>query len=1143
MAAQDLKCICLYGRGFGLDLPEAPAEDLLIEGLWLFVELYALDMTAVSIVSYAAANSHAGLEEEIRNFEAWLPEEARRTAAYYTKVREALSSAAVRVREAAAATNAAPVLQSAPAPRQAASPAGKIAGDGFMMGWNWPFIPREGSFYARHLSQHGYTADRIFELAREAGIDYVRPDDQNVFDWPDVEKQPGSYDWTRVDEILALAKKHGFPIYLPIPLGTTAAPDWLTNRLGAAASLGTPAKVQPWEHMFFMGMPNTRDVYAPANLFNQEVAAAFARYVTALVRHVKNSGVSIVAVDLIGPRRMPDDFSDAGLKRWRSWLERKYGSSPLPWDSGMKPSEAALPNPDFFSATNAATRRQLLDYVKWREDDFCRYVWTGVEAVRQADPHVPITCFYGETMEFNDGAFGRHHEHLVQELGLVPFHFTPGHNFYDNLRRAYSPAGFSGCTTHTGSGNAFAQYAFSSFIHDSLVIHTWPCPIARGFYWGDCFPYPDLRWRWSALNSWRRFLDRAQGMAPEMLHTKPAPQVAMLWSDTTHKFQSFIKDWVGGTYGFRADAANYHRIGCIGWDRLLDGMGMNYDVVTEDGVRQGRLGSYSLLIMPSVQALPGDVAERIRAFAADGGLVVATSAAALYGEDMEMKGGGQLADVFGADFDRFLGISVVAETPMGTPRREGWIHPWAPNPQKAELGSDSMRTLFCCFKPRAGAQTLETFTSGEPAVISNSFGRGKAVIIGYPIGRQSFLSDVYHEHYGHNWADMPYGPYFHQELMTWLELLWCRIGFERAAIVAKETGPRAIGRDAGWPSLLWPQKNGGYPFFVWKTGAQGSQFAPRSVETAIRRGEGNPCAYLTIYNREGAYGYDPGVIHFESSSKELRIELDMPDVKRIYDLSLQCPVPFTRERSLDGRRTVCAFQTQIEPSMGKMFVVSTNETILLYEGRRERGMSDSDILSAVRRIASRNVEPPSLATLNEKAVLEFLAARAAKNPVISCESPLFLPAAERLSTVIGKALHATARISRTAPRITAQHGGINSCVENFEIVESPDIIIGNRNTSHHLAKEEPSYGLEVDHNPRVPFVTSSSMPGPGRSIIMLLRPYARRPAKPEENNGRLFVEIPTNTVLIISASEPAGMDKAIDHIEQLVKRARREARK
>ena len=116
-------------------------------------------------------------------------------------------------------------------------------------------------------------------------------------------------------------------------------------------------------------------------------------------------------------------------------------------------------------------------------------------------------------------------------------------------------------------------------------------------------------------------------------------------------------------------------------------------------------------------------------------------------------------------------------------------------------------------------------------------------------------------------------------------MLWPKMGFERGAVVTEELAPRAIGQDAGWPCWQFTRKGGGYPDYVWKRGAlpestvqtRYGDAAPRSVELISRKGEDNPNDYLLVFNREGAYGHDPGAIDPETGRLFGALWLDVVD--------------------------------------------------------------------------------------------------------------------------------------------------------------------------------------------------------------------------------------------------------------------------
>jgi len=1147
--AQDLKCVYLYGRGWGLDMPEAVAEDTLIEGLWLFDYLYSMDDTSLSMFSYMAVPEHPDLAEELAAFEAFLPEAAAKTLAYYQKTSAALAAAKKAVNEAAA-KKAAFTMQTLPAQPVADAMMREFGGDGFRLGWYLPVLAPDGIKYQRYLKQHGLTNEWMLRQAAAAGLEFIAPWDRNVFDWPDVEKVEGKYDWSRVDEVLGLLKKHGLGVWLPVRANCMQPPDWLMQRLGDGAVLkgpdGKPLEVTPniGDSAHF-GVSDARQKVRPANMFEPYVQVAFNRYVSALMTRVKQSGVKVVAVELGDRAGLPYYAGPEAEQRFRNWLQARR--------PGTDVSQVKLPaTPKPEDAKDAAQRKLLLDVVRWREEEHVEFFTPLAHAVRAVAPETPICVQSCEMAEFNESMDGRHNERLTRTLRAVPYHFSSGENIWDDLRRCYSGWLFSGCGTHTGSGNSFAQYAMSSYVHDSLVMFTMPTPFARGFYWGDCYFYPDLRWRWSSMFGWKRFQQRAQRMAPEMLNARVAPQVAMLWSDTSSKQQSFTQDFAGGTYGFWPAPANYHKVECIGWDRILNSLDIAYDFVTEGQARAGALSRFKMLIMPSAQALPADVCERVRQFVNDGGIAIATSAPGLFNDQLEQAGRGQLADVFGAEFDRFVGASIVAETPMTQPIwNEPLFEPWlGRNDQKAKMQSDSLKNLYCTFKPAQGAQVLERFTSDDPAVILNSFGKGRAVVIGYPIGRESFLSDIYHEHYGHNWADWPNGTTFQQGIFRWMELLLPQVGFEREALVTEEIVPRAVGQDAGWPCWQFTRKGGSYSDYVWKTGRSYDgtvnpgygEPPPRSVELSFRRAEGNPNAYMLVFNREGAYGHDPGAVHFEATSKELKIELNRTDVKHVYDSTLGCAVPTAVEKRVRGGAQVTTLRTMIEPSMARMLVVAADDTVRLYDGNREHGgVTEAALREAVSRLAQGNAAPQQIIIGPDK-IVAFLAERGRKGIIISCESPTYEPAAEKLAAEMGKAFGKKVRVSRNSPRIRGSQSGLGVWrAEANTFIEQPDILLGSHNESHSIAAQVISPGFS-GHTQPLTVMPSHTFPGPGRCIIALTRPFRKKDAQGEQARDRIFVEEPAPQKLLVGASDAGGLEAGVSSLVKLVRQAGKQVR-
>jgi len=1133
--AQEVKTAYLYGRGWGLDMPESHAEDVLIEGLWIFDYLDSMDLSGQALISYGIASKHPNLAEEIATFRSYMGPAAATAAAYHDRVTKELATAVEKIKAAAMERGAYEVKALAGKPKSDL-PAQKFAGDGFNLGFSVILLPRD--HYKNYLDRHSYSPQRVLEMTAEAGVSIVHSMDHNVWDWADVEKEPGKFDWTNVDAALAMLKQANMTMHLEFTAPTIMPPDWVTEKFGDRAVLtgpdGKPVVNQLYNRSYLLGVVDRRKEQTFTNLFDAEIAALHAAYVKALIERIGQQGVRILTVQVGGSQghpgeTLPEQGGPAAEARFRAWLTAQKIDPKKDW--GVDAAVAAVSlSPEWQTkATEAASpdtpggKRMVNDILRWREDEHFRYVKARVEAVRAVAPDMPICTSIVHPFEFNDSNNGRYDDRIVNELGVIPWEFS-GRNHLDDARRSLSPVGATMASCSTGCGVAYTQYQGSAFAHDALLVLTHPWPMIRAFYHGEVLIYPDMRWEWSSLYTHRRFRERAQGMGPEMLYTSPTPQVAVLRSDTSGKYQAFTTDYMVWTYGPGPRPANYNHIEAIGWGHLLDCLHLAHDVVTEEMIRNGGLAKFQLLVAPAAQALPDDVASAIRKFVEDGGTLISTSALGLIDQKMEPRGGGQLADVIGADVAAFRGHSTVAESPMNWPRCDSGLYgllPWTPNEAKARVNADSLRTLFCHFTPREGATVLEKFTDGEPAVVLNTFGKGKSVAIGYPMGRECFLSDVYHMHYGNNWMDCPESSRFTQGLVNWLVILLDRkLEFSRQTRVLEEFAPRSTSMDASWPTGFMPRSTQEYRDYVWQTGPG------RSVELIVRGREGNPQTYLEVNNRESAYGQQPGVVYFEAASKQVKIEYRVADARHVYDINLGCPVP----AQIDENRVI--FSTMIEPAMMRMFAVSTDDTIRLYEGNRaEGGPTDAELRKAVAALPPAQPAEP-VTVIGAKDIAAFFADRGPSGVVISCEDSQMMPAAKALASAIEKAYGKPVRVTRNAPRIKANPPlfGLGGAGQNHDILEQPDIILGGRHNSHTIAR----YGVTMTYNTtlQLPFMPGREFPGHGKAIVMLTRPYERMwgPGRPEIAEKDLFKERVVKPVLVIGASDETGVKAGVEAV-------------
>jgi len=376
-----------------------------------------------------------------------------------------------------------------------------------------------------------------------------------------------------------------------------------------------------------------------------------------------------------------------------------------------------------------------------------------------------------------------------------------------------------------------------------------------------------------------------------------------------------------------------------------------------------------------------------------------------------------------------------------------------------------------------------------------------------------------------------------------------KMNFQPMGVVAYEWAPRSADRAAGWPAWQWPRTGGGYPEYVWKTcslqgstvGRQWGHADPRSVETAFRAREGNPNLYMTLFSREGSYGLDPGVVHFAAISKLLKMEVHRQDIRHLYDLSVGCPVPTKIEKA----RTT--FHTMIEPSMARMFVLATaDDTVRLYEGKRQRGGADAELRYSVGTAAAAARPLPDHVVVGGEAIAQFLDERGPNGIAVNCESPMWMASARKLAKAIEAKYGKPVRVTRNSPRIEGSHNWLGVWRhEAHRFIERPEIILGNRTESHYVAAycTSPCVSPESQQRPiaeaPLPIVTTHSFPGPGRCAVTLTRPYYKRKldwranVKEGESDPRVrgWVETPApHRSLVIGGSDAAGVDAGVDAV-------------
>jgi len=155
--------------------------------------------------------------------------------------------------------------------------------------------------------------------------------------------------------------------------------------------------------------------------------------------------------------------------------------------------------------------------------------------------------------------------------------------------------------------------------------------------------------------------------------------------------------------------------------RIFTDMGFQYDYVTAEQITGGRLSrdGFRVLVLPYAQAFSTEVAETIRQFVADGGVVVADLRPGIFDGHGRLLETGQLDEVFG--IERIGGRALpeaLKMKPLSPPAQASRL-PDMPVDHQVKVGSGA-----------AGAHV-----DGVSALIGHRAGKGRAILFNFFPGR------------------------------------------------------------------------------------------------------------------------------------------------------------------------------------------------------------------------------------------------------------------------------------------------------------------------------------------------------------------------------------------------------------------------
>ena len=562
-------------------------------------------------------------------------------------------------------------------------------------------------------------------------------------DWASAESKPGEFDFQNLDLLMRLAQERGLRVVIQVYLDS--APDWVGERYPEGRFVDRSGAV-------------ITSQAAPGFCIDDAgVRAEIVKFLTALST-AANKFSALYGWDVWSEPHVinwadfpslynPEFcFCPSSQARFRAWLKEKYGTLEVlnaAWYRRFERWEQVEP-------PRASTILSYTDYLDWRafiDDKLAGDLRTRLEAIRSADPVHPITSHaavpglftsptdgFGEPDDFKMSevadAFGTslYPKHADSPRGWSYQMLAAGLDFTRSAGLS-SGKGFWIGELQAGQGVTGMRIAAPIDSHDEefwlwkvlshgakeIAVYAW-YPMNAGF---ESNGYGLINLDGTLTPRSRAAGKVAQEIArngSELLAAAPArAQVAVLFNRLSYM--------VGGSQSSLSKLGNATRDSLMGVHGAFFEQQIPVDFVHPMDLVHDKLGQYKILFLPFPVMISKPVIEGVVRYIQNGGTVVAEARLAWNDErgfsSDEIPGMG-LAQVFGA--------------------REKVIRPLEKpeivlEPNAGILGlAPGTRAVAEAFEeelePMPGALVLGRFADGAPAIVENTYGKGKAILVG-----------------------------------------------------------------------------------------------------------------------------------------------------------------------------------------------------------------------------------------------------------------------------------------------------------------------------------------------------------------------------------------------------------------------------
>ncbi len=562
-------------------------------------------------------------------------------------------------------------------------------------------------------------------------------------DWATAEPEPGRWDFQNLDLLLRLAQERGLRVIVQVYLDS--APDWVGARYPDGRFVDRSGAV-------------IQSQAAPGYCMDHDgVRAEMVRFLAALAREA-NRSAALYGWDVWSEPHVINwaDFPylpqaefcycASSQNRFRAWLRAKYRTIEAlnaAWYRGFA-------RWDEVEAPRFPTILSYTDYLDWRafiDDKLAGDLNTRVKAIRTADRVHPVTSHaavpglftspadgYGEPDDwkmssaadyFGTSLYPKHSESAVpwsyrKLAAALDFTRSAGRAFgkgfwIGELQAGQGATGMRIVDPVSPREEVLWMWQAVAGGAREIAIYAW-YPMSSGYEsngYGLINLDGTLTERAVAAGRVAQVIDRR---AAEINASQPAPAaVAILYNRLAYM--------VGGSQPSLSQLGNAARDSLTGLHRAFFERHIPVDFVDDGEVAAGRLGAYRILFLPYPVMLSREVANGVRSYVESGGTAVAEARLAwndARGFASDVIPGGGLSRVFGG---REKVIRPVERAPMRVERGAGL----AGLPSGSLIQSGAFEEDL---EPLGASRVLARFANGQPAIIENPYGRGRAILIG-----------------------------------------------------------------------------------------------------------------------------------------------------------------------------------------------------------------------------------------------------------------------------------------------------------------------------------------------------------------------------------------------------------------------------